>query len=211
MAKRHLVTKIKLILASKSPRRRELLSNLGLTFECVDPNIEELRRKNESPRKYVRRNALEKAQVVLQDFENQNVVVLAADTIVVIGKKVLEKPRTIAEAKSMLKCLSGQTHKVLTGVSIKTNNLKIPVKNFTVQTLVTFKKLSASEIANYVATKEPMDKAGAYAAQGKGAFMVKSVRGSYTNVIGLPMGEVADILTKQFKLQLFKKKQYDQV
>ena len=141
MAKRHLGSNLTFILASKSPRRKELLENIGIKFDCIDPNIEERRKKGESPKKYVQRNSVEKAQAVLHNSMNLNLVVLAADTIVVIGKKVLEKPRTLAEARMMLKSLSGKTHKVLTGVCIVSTTGKFKV--FAVQTFVKFKILSA--------------------------------------------------------------------
>ncbi len=189
-----------ILLASQSPRRKELLRNIGVKFESFTPDILENRRKAESPKDYVLRNSLEKAQAAQKIDRYSQFIILAADTVVVLNKKILEKPKNTAHAIKMLKALSGKTHKVLTGVSFlkQKNN-----QNFVVETLVTFKKLSQSEIASYVATNEPMDKAGAYGAQGFGAFMVKSVKGSYTNVIGLPMAEVSKVLIKDFKIELF--------
>ena len=205
MAERYLKTQWHLILASQSPRRKELLENLGIRFSCVTPNILEARQAKESPAKYVKRNSFEKAYKVLQTHHEKNTIILSADTVVVINKKVLEKPNDTKDAQEMLQLLSGKTHQVLTGVTILSYRKAIDCHQFVTSTSVTFRKLLSSEIKKYVKTKEPMDKAGAYAAQGKGAFMVESVNGSYTNVIGLPMSEVSKILIKDFKLEIFPK------
>lgn len=180
-----------LILASSSPRRQELLSQLGISIRIVPSEIEEVLRKGELPEEYARRLAITKAQQVAEKFPD--FWVLAADTIVVIKGEILGKPKDGPEAESMLKKLSGQEHQVITGYCLL--HLKVRKKRErVVRSLVKFKKLSAEEIRWYINTGEPFDKAGGYAVQGKAAFMVKEINGSYTNVVGLPLCEVIEDL-----------------
>ena len=181
-----------LILASASPRRRELLSSLGLHFEVVIPDVDETIITGESPEQMVERIARLKAQKISD--ESPMKTILAADTTVAIagedgGWEILAKPSSVGEAEEMLGKLSGRTHSVFTGYSIHNRSEGLEV-SAVVQTEVTFDRLSKDEIAAYVATGEPMDKAGAYGIQGFGARLVSSISGSYTNVVGLPLCEV---------------------
>ncbi|MGQ9695624.1 MAG: Maf family protein [Thermodesulfobacteriota bacterium] len=180
-----------LILASSSPRRQELLSLLGLSLRIIPGEVDEILRKGEPPEEYVRRLAITKARQVAEKFPE--LWVLAADTIVVIDGEILGKPKDAEEAESMLKKLSGQEHRVITCYCL----LQIhggEKRERVVSSLVKFKRLSAEEIHWYINTGEPFDKAGGYAAQGKGAFMIKEIKGSYTNVVGLPLCEVIEDL-----------------
>jgi len=175
------------VLASGSPRRRELLSQLGLLFDVDAAHLYETPRPGEPPREYVERLAREKASAVAGRHGGR--VVLAADTTVALGPEILGKPRDDAEAAQMLKRLSGKTHEVFTGICASGHSR-------VVRTAVTFKLLSAPEIAWYVATGEPRDKAGAYAVQGKAGAFVEALEGSPTNVIGLPLPETLELLTE---------------
>lgn len=178
-----------LILASSSPRRQELLSLLGISLRIVPSEIDEILLKGELPEEYVHRLAITKAQQVAEKFPDS--WVLAADTIVVINGEVLEKPKDVREAEAMLKKLSAQEHRVITGYCI----LQIQAgkkRERVVSSLVKFKRLSDKEICWYINTGEPFDKAGGYAVQGKAAFMIKEIKGSYTNVVGLPLCEVIE-------------------
>jgi len=177
----------KLILASTSPRRRELLSLTELVFEIVpspaeepDPDVGEL------PAAYAARMARLKASAVAES--RPEAVVLGADSIVAVGDVILGKPRGAGDAKRMLGLLSGRTHQVVTGCAVFFPGREPEI--FTVSTDVTMARLSDAAIDAYVATGEPMDKAGAYAIQGRAAAFVTSICGSYTNVVGLPLAEV---------------------
>ncbi|MDF7826571.1 Maf family protein [Pontiellaceae bacterium B12227] len=178
----------KLILASASPRRRELAALLGLDFEVQVPDIDETQKTNELPRLYAERMAREKAAAVDADAET---VLIAADTIVVQGNCTLGKPRNDADAFEMLNGLSGQSHQVITGVCVKKGSYSQVIS---VVTEVIFRSLDREEIIRYIASGCPMDKAGAYAIQGGAAHMVKEIRGSYTNVVGLPLCELHELL-----------------
>lgn len=175
-----------LTLASASPRRRKLLASLDLDFSIVVPDIDETPRPSEKPRIFAERLAKEKAGAV--DVAG---LVIAADTIVVQQETILGKPADGAHARAMLQSLSGSTHEVITGVCVENAERAVV---FSITTQVTFRILTDAEIENYIATGEPMDKAGAYAIQGGAAHMVKSIHGSYTNVVGLPMCEVYQVL-----------------
>ena len=178
----------KLILASASPRRRELLAALGLDFEVRIPNIDEQLRGGETPSAYAERLAREKAAAIDAGPET---VRIAADTIVVLGESILGKPANEAEAFEMLTGLSGQMHKVITGVCVRD---KQRTEVISVTTRVFFRTLAKEEISRYIASGCPMDKAGAYAIQGGAAHMVRKISGSYTNVVGLPLCEVHELL-----------------
>lgn len=192
----------RIILASSSPRRQDLLKTIGLSFTVVVPDVEEVRAAGESPYDYVRRNSELKCTAVCEKLgtDFKDAIVIAADTIVVLGSQVLEKPQSIQDARSMLSALSGKTHEVLTGVALAHQRLNRLEKRegLVVSTRVTFKNLAAREIDSYIASGEPMDKAGAYAAQGRGSYFVKEIVGSYTNVVGLPTAEVAELLRDKF-------------
>ena len=188
-----------LILASGSPRRKALLKDLGLRLKIVPADVREIPRPKEDPVLFSKRMAEDKAGIVSSLYPEQ--WVLGADTVVVLGEKILGKPKDSQEAKRFLRLLSGETHRVITGFCLK--NRAMNHSHFqSVSTRVSFKSLSLEEIDWYVQTGEPLDKAGAYAIQGKGAFCVKKIRGSYTNVVGLPVTEVLKLLEKYagFKL-----------
>lgn len=203
------VTRCPIILGSSSPRRRELLGNLGLDFTIMKPMTEELPRPGEAPGAYVARNAKEKNEWICDQVgasNPQGIIVISADTIVVVEDKILEKPLTPSEAKDMLSLLSGRMHTVLTAVRIAAVNSSgvQKSKEFTVATDVLIKRLSGKEMDGYIATGEPFDKAGGYAAQGLGSFMVQEIRGSFSNVVGLPLAEVADCLQSDFGIPLWR-------
>ncbi|HYI02445.1 Maf family protein [Hyalangium sp.] len=179
-----------LVLASASPRRRDLLSQLGLRFTVAAADLDETPLAGEAADLYVLRLARAKAQAVAARFPDT--WVLAADTTVALGTELLGKPGGPDEARQMLTQLSGRTHAVYTGVALAGRAEEATV----VHTRVTFRTLSAGEIDWYVSTGEPLDKAGAYAIQGKGGFLVASVEGSPTNVVGLPLGETLALLTR---------------
>lgn len=174
-----------LVLASASPRRRELLALAGLDFEVLPGTAEPEPEAGELPAGYALRAALAKAQ---DAFERRpQAVVLAADTIVVLDGRILGKPRVPADALRMLTDLAGRTHEVVTGCAICSPN-RAP-ERFSVSTLVTMAGAPEAALAAYVATGEPMDKAGGYAIQGRAGFLVQRIEGSYSNVVGLPVAE----------------------
>jgi septum formation protein len=180
-----------IILASESTRRVDILRTLGISFAIVPPDIDETKRKEETPRQYVLRVSYEKAHKVGKHFPDRWVI--GADTIVVQKGKVLGKPASDKEAFDMLKALQGKWHKVITGYCIL-NILQEAIYRDAVETRVFVKDLSDAEINGYIKTAEPLGKAGSYAVQGKGGYMVKEIKGSYTNVVGLPVCEIAEVL-----------------
>jgi len=187
-----------LILASRSPRRHDLLEQAGLTFTVIPSTVDESAVPMTSPEKHVRLVAEAKAEQVSQRYPESWVI--GADTIVLIDNTVLGKPRTEAEARHMLEMLSGKTHQVLTGYCIRSGRARRSFSE-TVETEVLFKPLTKREIDWYINTGEPFDKAGGYAVQGLGTFLVKRIQGSYTNVVGLPVCEVIDCLAKEGVVQ----------
>lgn len=195
----------RLILASRSPRRKALLAQAGLSPEVVPTEVDETPRPGESPRRYVRRLAIEKARRAAASVRpGDPALVLGADTIVVLDGATLGKPSNREEARRMLSRLSGRMHEVLTGYAVLPVNrpggkraagrIGKGIAASVVATKVEFKTLREDEIEAYIATGEPFDKAGAYAIQGAGAFMVRRIRGSHSNVIGLPVCEVIETL-----------------
>jgi septum formation protein len=188
------IKQAKLILASKSPRRRCLLRQAGLDFEVLPSSIDESSIHMEDPETYVRVLAECKAREISERFPDAWVI--GADTVVVIDGTILGKPGSRAQAHSMLMQLSGRTHQVLTGYCIRCEDANRSVSE-TVCTDVHFKSLSADEIDWYIHSGEPFDKAGAYAIQGLGTFLVKGIHGSYTNVVGLPVCEVLEFLIRE--------------
>ena len=186
----------RLILASASPRRRELLTQAGYTFEVHPAHVNEDLRPDEDPIAYVVRLAREKAQAVFAEISAKSpappqVVVLGADTTVTLDSHILAKPEDAADAARMLRLLSGRTHRVITGVAIATaSGIEVAAEVTGVQ----FLTLSDEEIAAYIATGEPMDKAGAYGIQGLAAKWIPRVEGCYFNVVGLPLALVATML-----------------
>ena len=183
-----------LILASKSPRRRYLLKQAGLQFSIIPSNLDEDSIPLCSPDSYVRRLAEAKAEDISQKYPESWVI--GADTVVLIGNSLLGKPGSRSEARKMLKSLSGNTHQVLTGYCI-CRKASGRLFSETVKTDVCFKELTEIEIDWYIKSGEPFDKAGAYAIQGLGTFLVKRINGSYTNVVGLPVCEVLEFLINE--------------
>jgi septum formation protein len=182
-----------LILASGSPRRKALLRDLGLSLKIVPAEIPEKSAPLEDPISFANRMAREKAALVSRRYPEK--WVLGADTVVALNGKIYGKPRHDREAMAILQDLSGKTHQVITGICLCHFQEKSSFIQ-SVKTQVSFKSLSLQEIRWYVQTGEPRDKAGAYAIQGKGAFCVQKIRGSYTNVVGLPVTEVLQALEK---------------
>jgi septum formation protein len=170
-----------LVLASASPRRRELLTIAGFRFTVRSRPVEERRAEGESPEQYAMRLAREKAEAA---WEGRDEIVLGADTIVTAGGRVLEKPVDAADACAMLRLLSGKTHVVLTGICLRHPGGAIADRELT---RVHFTALSDSEIEDYAASGEPMDKAGAYAIQGLASKFIDRIEGDYFNVMGLPL------------------------
>ena len=185
-----------LVLASASPRRRELLTQAGFSFQVHPANIPEDPVPNEDPIAYVTRLAREKAQAVFDLFSANpetavDLAVLGADTTVTLDNHILGKPEDPADAARMLRLLSGRTHRVITGVALVTaNHVEVAAE----ATAVQFLTLSDQDIAGYVATGEPMDKAGAYAIQGRAARWIPRIEGCYYNVVGLPIALVSTLL-----------------
>jgi len=183
---------LSLYLASASPRRQELLTQLGVNFSIVEHDVDEVVRENESPEVYVERLAVEKANSGLQPDE-VGIPVLGADTIVVCDGVILEKPKDKGDAAVMLKRLSGRSHQVLTAVALDNGNRKVSV---VVSSTVWFGVVSDEDAARYWATGEPCDKAGGYGIQGLGGSFVSRIEGSYSAVVGLPIYETGQLLTQ---------------
>ncbi len=184
-----------LVLASASPRRREMLARLGLTFRLAPAEIDESLAPGEDAAAAAQRLAAAKATAV---SAAPHEAVLAADTLVVLGQEIMGKPAGPEEAAQMLRRLSGVEHEVLTGFCLNNGaGQKVGLG----RSRVTFRRLSEAEIAAYVASGEPLDKAGAYAVQGLGAALVKAVSGSYTNVVGLPLAAVIELMLAQGLIQ----------
>jgi len=182
-------SKMDLILASASPRRRDLLAGLRARFRVVPSGIEEAHLAGETPQEHDVRLALAKAMDVSERI--RDMWILGADTVVLIDGKILGKPRDRDEAREMLAMLTGRTHEVFTGYAIFLARVPELKRVRYVTSRVHIRDLSAQEIVDYVDTGEPMDKAGAYAIQGIGSGIVERISGSYTNVVGLPLCEVA--------------------
>ena len=174
-----------IILASASPRRSELMTLAGFRFDVICADIDEIVPEKALPQEVVMSLALQKAQAVAKDHRKSAVV--GSDTVVALDGKIFGKPRSEKEAAEMLRSLSGRTHKVYTGVAIVCGE---KVTSFFEETEVEFYPLTDQEILDYVATGEPMDKAGAYGIQGRGAVLVKRINGDYFNVMGLPISKV---------------------
>lgn len=191
----------KIVLASTSPRRKYLLESVGIKFEIIAPSTDESILDKENPEDYALRLSREKALSVSKNLD-ENTLVIGADTIVVVDNKILGKPKDEEDAKNILNTISGRAHHVLTAFSI-TKPKDDLLHNHIVGSEVVVKTLEPWEIEGYIKTGEPMDKAGAYGIQGVGAFMVKEVRGSYTNVVGLPLVEVLEALKKLGAIELF--------
>ena len=167
-----------IILASESVRRVDILRTLGVPFSIIPPDIDESRRQDESPKEYVLRISYDKAHKVGNHFPDKWVI--GADTVVLYKNKILGKPKN-------------ETHKVITGFCLLNMLRKVAYRD-AVETRVFMRDMLDHEIVRYIGTSEPLDKAGAYAIQGRAGYMVKEIKGSYTNVIGLPICEVAEVL-----------------
>ena len=196
-----MIDSTELVLASASPRRKELLSQLGFSrsdfsFTTLSADIDESHIAGETPEVFVLRLAVEKAQAGLALTQVDDAVVLGSDTIVVLGDKILGKPVDEADAMAMLSQLSGETHHVMTAVALTDGTTTV---TRLVETKVTFSQLSEQDIQAYIATGEPMDKAGAYGIQALGGSFVARIDGSYSAVVGLPMVETRELL-KEMKV-----------
>ena len=189
----------RIILASSSPRRKELLEKIGLKFEVDASNCAEEIDPALEPDELVRGISLAKAKSV--SSRHKDALIIAADTIGVIGKKLLGKPHTVDEARKMLAQISGKSHEVITGFTVL-DTATNKVFSGTVNTKVYIKKLTGQEIAAYVRTGEPLDKAGAYGIQGLGAVIVEKIEGDYYNVMGLPLNALTNAL-KEFGVNVW--------
>jgi septum formation protein len=186
---------VKLILASASPRRAEIMRNAGFTFDIQPPNVDETLLPNENAEAYVRRVSSAKANAVAQINLNEGTpaIVIAADTVVLAGRQILPKPKDAEDARRMLRLLSAATHEVLTGLSVIRAYDGISFERLE-RTRVEFTRLSETDIDAYIQTKEPFDKAGAYGIQGIGGRFVRRIEGCYFNVMGLPLARLWEIL-----------------
>jgi septum formation protein len=185
--------KARIILASASPRRRELLDQIGIAYDIRPVHIDESPKPNEAPADYVRRIAAEKSAACHAQAAPIGLPVLAADTAVVMNSQIMGKPKDKEDALAMLRRLSGQTHQVYSAVSLRGREHGEALS----VTEVTFRTLSEWEILAYWATSEPADKAGSYAIQGLGSVFVQSIQGSFSGVVGLPLFETAELLLQQ--------------
>jgi septum formation protein len=180
---------VKLILASGSPRRRELLTQAGFLFEVIPADIDETRHPNEAPTDYVRRLALEKAQTIAK--LHPEATILGADTTVVLAGEVMNKPTDAADAERMLRALSGKTHQVYTGLAVVTPTA---THSHVETTNVVFREITEDELTHYIASGHATDKAGAYGIQGYAARWIPRIEGDYFNVVGLPLSTVVQML-----------------
>jgi len=178
-------------LASASPRRKELLEQIGLRFEVDPTNYDEERTAASEPHEMARKLSLGKAMAAAK--KHRKAIIIAADTLVVLGDRVFGKPDTNVQAREMLRALSGTTHSVITGFTILDTEAG-KVLSRSVETRVHMRKLTLEEIDSYVRTKEPLDKAGGYAIQGVGAVLIDRIEGDFSNVVGLPLSALAESL-----------------
>lgn len=188
----------KFILASKSPRRKEILKNIGVSFKVSVSDADENIDKNIEPSLYVQELAMIKAAAV--EKENAQYVI-SADTVVYFDGKIMGKPHTEDDARAMLKALSGNTHSVYTGICVCECKTGISATDYE-KTDVTFGKLTNDEIEKYIKSGEPFDKAGGYGIQGKGALLVEKISGDYFNVVGLPAAKLNKLLKQEFNTEL---------
>lgn len=189
-----------IILASASPRRKEILENANVKFKVIASSIEELTLDGESPSHMVMRLAFEKGIDIASRQKSD--LVISADTIVVLNDTVLGKPKDEIEARKMITSLSGKTHQVITGVSLINLDNNKKIIDYVISN-VKFKNLSEEDINDYIRTNESLDKAGAYGIQGYGALLVEEIQGDYFNIVGLPISKVSDLLKKHFNINLF--------
>lgn len=189
-----------IILASGSPRRKEILGNTSLDFKVITSDIDEKILENEEPIQLVLRLAFEKCMDIASKYSKD--LVIGADTIVVLDNKILGKPNNKEEAFKMLSSLSNREHQVITGISIINLDNNKKIIDYVVSN-VKFKNLTEQDIKDYISTNEYKDKAGAYGIQGYGALLVEEIRGDYFNIVGLPISKLGDILKNNFNLNLF--------
>lgn len=183
----------RIVLASASPRRKELLKQIGLRFEVEPTDYDEETAAPSEPHRIAGELSLGKAKAAAR--KHTDAIIIAADTLVVLGERVIGKPHTNGQAREMLRALNGRTHLVITGFTI----LDAESGRFltrSVETMVRMRKSTLREIESYVRTKEPLDKAGGYAIQGRGAVLVEGIEGDYSNVVGLPLSALAESLAK---------------
>ena len=188
----------KIILASKSPRRKQILEQVGLDFTVEISDFDETQIKFKTPQEMVKKLSLEKAKIIAQ--KNPNAIVIGADTDVFLNGEILGKPKSKQDAVRILKLLSGKVHEVVTGFTVISDKKSI-TKHVTSK--VKFKKLTEAEIKAYVATGEPMDKAGGYGIQDKGGVFIENIEGDYFNIVGLPIFAVSEVL-KKFGVEITK-------
>jgi len=182
-----------LYLASQSPRRRDLLQQIGVKFELLPLAVDESALAGDRGEDYVLRIAQLKATTGVKALASPDAVVLAADTIGLLGERLLLKPKDKADSLAMLRSMSGRSHTILTAVCVQQGEKQLGT---VVKTQVRFRPLSEEEIEHYWHTLEPQDKAGSYAIQGYGAVFVNAIQGSYSNVVGLPLSETAELLSE---------------
>ncbi len=191
--------KKKIILASQSPRRKFLLEQLGLNFDIKIPTFEENIEGEKFSRNLIESLAFQKAKSVSENIQEE-ALIIAADTVVVLGSKILGKPKDEADAENMLKQLSNREHKVITAVAIIDKYEEKTLINSTISK-VKFRKITEREIKEYIKTGEPMDKAGAYGIQAYGSLFVEKIEGCYNNIVGLPLNLLGEML-KSFEVTL---------
>ena len=192
-----------LILASKSPRRKEILENIGLSFTVVTADADETCFETD-PCEYVKALALRKGEAILEHLSQgkgltTDTLIIAADTVVVVDGEILGKPKNPADAARMLLAFSGRSHQVISGIALLTKDKAVARAEITT---VFFDKVPEHEIEQYVATSEPYDKAGAYAIQGFASLWIRGIEGDYFNVVGFPVKCFADLLLQEFGISL---------
>lgn len=190
---------INFILASASPRRKEIFKQIGIDVKVVESSINESIRMDERPEQIVMSLAFQKALDVSNKVDNS--IIIAADTIVVKENEIIGKPKNKLDARKTLQALSGQRHNVITGFALIENNSSIKIVDYEM-TEVYFKELDINDIEAYLETNEYLDKAGSYAIQGKGSLLVEKINGCYFNVVGLPISKINDSLKKYFDISL---------
>ena len=190
---------VQIILASASPRRKELLDQIKVSYKVHPVALDETPLSNETPLDYVQRLAAEKSAACVDQLA-ADIPVLAADTVVILGDVIMGKPKNEADALAMLTQLSGKTHQVYSAISLRGRDEHSQAVSITE---VTFRRLTKQEILDYLHSGEPLDKAGSYAIQGMGSMFVESIKGSFSGVVGLPLFETAELLSKQ-GIELFK-------
>ncbi|PLX98868.1 MAG: septum formation inhibitor Maf [Desulfuromonas sp.] len=194
--------KPQIVLASGSPRRKQMLENLGIEFTVIPSSAAEDEIPDETPEDHVVRLSIDKAKEVAERPDVPGRWFIGSDTIVLQEGRILGKPAGKEDAAAMLRSLSGSEHRVLSGYAIIDREQQEIVAD-AVSTMVRFRELTESEIAGYIASGEPMDKAGAYAIQGKGGVFVESIEGSYNNVVGMPLCQVIEVLKRMGAVRLF--------